>query len=266
MTGTKSVTRANTWKNTSKATGKAVKKLIPHAAKHGKDSSGFNLSYYRKSFFLLDKQTQYDLYMSGFAPKMTKREVSKLRASSRHGHTSTTYKPETVMYDAHISPSGYEAPLKDLVAEAKAAKRRAVATAKKRKQAAAAANGDALPAHPTPAAYTKIQVQRRTKAQQQQQQAQLKQQQQARLKQQQQQQLKLRQQQQQQRLPQTQGGRRQRQSQQIGVAVSHDRQQQGQGLTPAQARVRQSVGGVPVTAGGAGRRVAGQSVAGSSRG
>ena len=48
MTGTKSVTRANTWKNTSKATGKAVKKLIPHAAKHGKDSSGFNLSYYSK--------------------------------------------------------------------------------------------------------------------------------------------------------------------------------------------------------------------------
>ncbi|KAK4119871.1 hypothetical protein N657DRAFT_693379 [Parathielavia appendiculata] len=161
LTGATKAAKPANWKHP----GNAVKRLIPHAANVGKDSPGFNLSYYRKTFFILDKQTQFDLYMAGLAPKMTKREVDKLR-SSGFG-ISRQYKRETVMYDVHISPSGYEAPLKDIVAEAKAAKLRAAAAAKKQ-----AANPDALPAHPTPAKYTKLQAQTKpTKPQQQEAQA-----------------------------------------------------------------------------------------------
>jgi hypothetical protein len=257
MTGTKSVTRSGTWKSTGKATSKAVKKLIPHSAKLGKDSSGFNLRYYREAYFALNEQDQYNLFMSGFAPKMTKREVSKLRATFRDGLPTHTYRPQTVMYDAHISPTGREAQPKDLVDEAAAAKRRAVEMAKQRRQAAAAASGDALPAHPTPATYTKIQAHssRPTKA-------------------------RLQKQQKQQQRPAAQGqGKRppQRQPQErIGVAVSHDGrplppqqpQKRRQGLRQGQPRVRPPAGvpvPVPVSRTG-GRRVVGQSVAGSSRG
>ncbi|KAG7289168.1 hypothetical protein NEMBOFW57_005531 [Staphylotrichum longicolle] len=122
LTGGKRAVTSTNWKHHVTHPGQAVKRIIPHASKQGKDSSGFNLSYYRKSFFLLDKQTQFDLYIAGLAPKMTKREVDKLRSSVRQ--ISRQYKTETVMYDAHISPSGYEAPLKDIVAEANAAKLR----------------------------------------------------------------------------------------------------------------------------------------------
>ncbi|KAK4099566.1 hypothetical protein N658DRAFT_560293 [Parathielavia hyrcaniae] len=152
LTGATKAAKPANWKHP----GRAVKRFIPHAAKVGKDSSGFNLSYYRNTFFLLNNQMQFDLYMAGLAPKMTKREVDKLRASALR--IRRKYKPETVMYDAHISPSGYEAPLKDVVAEAKAAKLRAVVAAQKKKQQQAASE-DALPAFPTPASYTKIQVQ-----------------------------------------------------------------------------------------------------------
>jgi hypothetical protein len=209
LTGATKAAKPTNWRHPVKT----VKRLIPHAAKVGKDSSGFNLSYYRKTYFLLDKQTQFDLYMAGLAPKMTKREVDKLRSSVFH--ISRQYKPETVMYDAHISPSGYEAPIKDVVAEAKAAKLRAAAAAKKKKQAA---NPDALPAFPTPANYTKIQVKPRpTKMQQQQAHAQH------------QQKLKPQQQQQQQRLSQAQAQPQNRLStqppplrpSQIGIAISH---------------------------------------------
>jgi hypothetical protein len=158
MTGTKSVTRSGTWKSTGKATSKAVKKLIPHAAKLGKNSSGFNLGYYREAYFALEEEKQYNLFMSGFAPKMTRREVHKLRSTFCDSVPTRTYKPQTVMYDAHISPAGYEAPLKDLVAEAAAAKRHAIEMARQRRARKLAANGDALPAHPTPATYTKIQI------------------------------------------------------------------------------------------------------------
>jgi hypothetical protein len=133
MTGTKSVTRSGTWKSTGKATSKAVKKLIPHAAKLGKNSSGFNLGYYREAYFALEEEKQYNLFMSGFAPKMTRREVHKLRSTFCDSVPTRTYKPQTVMYDAHISPAGYEAPLKDLVAEAAAAKRHAIEMAKQRR-------------------------------------------------------------------------------------------------------------------------------------
>ncbi len=169
LTGGRKAVASSNWKHHVTHPGQAVKLMIPgHASKLGKDSSGFNLSYYRKSFFLLDMQTQFNLYYAGLAPKMTKREVEKLRSSVRQ--ISRQYKPESVMYDAHVSPSGYEAPLKDVVAEANAAKRRAAAAAanKKKNQAAATAtaNPDALPSFPTPTNYSKVQVQPRPTQQQ----------------------------------------------------------------------------------------------------
>ncbi|KAK4247065.1 hypothetical protein C7999DRAFT_14872 [Corynascus novoguineensis] len=161
---------APTWKKT----GKAVKSVVPHSNKSGKDSMGFNLSYYRKTFFLLDKQAQFDLYQAGLAPKLTAWEASKFKNSSRR--VCRKYKKQAVMYAAHQSPDGYAAPPMDLVVEAKAAKLRARAFAeakkkekmekkkkkqqKKGKEAAVNQNNDddsdALPAHPTPAHFTKM--------------------------------------------------------------------------------------------------------------
>ena len=185
LTGGRKAVAASGWNYPSES----FDRFIPHAAKVGKDSSGFNMSYYRKSFFLLDKQTQYDLYRSGLAPKMTRVEVEMLRASGRKW--TYDYEDESVMYDAHISPSGYEAPMKDLVADAKEAKAAALAAAankkKKPQQQQQAANPnaianqkkktsqkkpapnpnnnhpDALPSFPTAANYTttKIQIQQR---------------------------------------------------------------------------------------------------------
>ena len=169
LTGGKRAVASSNWKHHVTHPGQAVKLMIPgHASKLGKDSSGFNLSYYRKSFFLLDRQTQFNLFYAGLAPKMTKREIENLRSSVRQ--ISRQYKPESVMYDAHVSPSGYEAPLKDVVAEANEFKLRAAAAAanKKKKQGAATAtaNPDSLPSFPTPANYSKIQVQPRPTQQQ----------------------------------------------------------------------------------------------------
>ena len=283
LTGASNAAKPSTWK-------RSAKKAIPHASKQGKDSSGFNLSYYRKTFFMLEKQVQFDLYMNGLAPKMTRLEVNMLKASRRPA--VRVFRAHAVMYDTHISPSGYAAPPRDIVAEAKKAKIRAVEAAEARKKKLAnstsAAPGDALPIHPTPAHYAKIQVQqqRPAKARPQQQQQQQHQQQQRqqqlehRLQQQQQQreqqlehrlqQQKLlrqqrhqrqeeQQQQQQQQQQQLQHERRQKQPQYRLERLEQQQQQQP-------ARVKQSVV-VPVTAQGraAGRRVAGQSLASSSR-
>ncbi|KAH6641084.1 hypothetical protein F5144DRAFT_618719 [Chaetomium tenue] len=170
VNGASKATKPSTWMHS----GKSANNPPTHASKQGKDSAGFNMSYYRKSFFMLEKQAQFDLYVNGLAPKMTLWEVNKLKASRRHA--VRVFRPHAVMYEAHVSPRGYAAPTRDLVAEAKAAKRRAAATAQARKtklaNSTAAAPGDALPVHPTPAHYAKMNQTRPTKAQQQQQQQQ----------------------------------------------------------------------------------------------
>ncbi|KAK4239392.1 hypothetical protein C8A03DRAFT_14214 [Achaetomium macrosporum] len=132
--------------------GQTAKRLIPRSRKSNQDS---NLSYYRKTFFLLDQQTQFDLYMAGMAPRMTEREVKKLRSSVRQ--VRRTYKPVPVLYEAQAAPNGFRAPLRDLVAEAQAARARAAAAKKIKQQSAS--NPDALPTFPTPGNHVKIQVQ-----------------------------------------------------------------------------------------------------------
>ncbi|KAL2017350.1 hypothetical protein VTK56DRAFT_2273 [Thermocarpiscus australiensis] len=105
------------------------------------------------------------------APKMTKAEVIKLRSSVRQAHR--TYKPVPVMYIPEPAPNGFQSPLVDILAGARAARARAAAAKKKTTERC---NPDALPAHLTPANYTRIQVQTRpttsTQGQQQQQQQQ----------------------------------------------------------------------------------------------
>lgn len=239
VNGASKAAKPSTWKHP----GKSAKNPPTHASKLGKDSSGFNLSYYRKSFFMLEKQAQFDLYVNGLAPKMTIWEVNMLKASRRRA--VRVFRPHAVMYEAHVSPQGYTAPTRDLVAEAKAAKRRAAATAQARKtklaNSTAAAPGDALPIHPTPAHYAKIQTPRPTKAQQQQQQ-------------------QLRQKEAEQRLRQKQL-QEQRTLQQLQLQEKYRLQQQQQQQA---ARVRQAgAAGQGRVVGG--RRVVGQSVASSSR-
>ncbi|KAK3308525.1 uncharacterized protein B0T15DRAFT_109592 [Chaetomium strumarium] len=135
--------------------GQAARRLIPGSSKSSKSSQDRNLSYYRKTFFFLDPQTQFDLYMAGMAPRMTEREVKKLRSAARQ--VRRTYKPVSLMYEAQAAPNGFRAPLRDLVAEAQAAKARAAASKKTKKPSAS--NPDALPTFPTPGTHVKIQVQ-----------------------------------------------------------------------------------------------------------
>ncbi|KAK4149415.1 hypothetical protein C8A00DRAFT_46966 [Chaetomidium leptoderma] len=247
--GASKAAKPSSWKNP----GKAAKRLMPSST-HAKDNYGLNTSYYRKTFFLLDKQAQFDLYMAGMAPKLTKLEANRLGSFGRP--VTREYKRAPVLYVAQVSPSGYSAPLRNIVVEAKAAKVRAAAAAKKKKEAAAAAAGnpDALPAFPTPAAYSKIQIQTRpAKAQQQQRQRQ----------------------QQQQRLSQAQTQRRpqprspQRHSQQIGMAISHPPHPPHNQQQQQQRQQYQYYPSAPATSQGQrqpGRRVVGySSVAGSSR-
>ncbi|KAK3896425.1 hypothetical protein C8A05DRAFT_40044, partial [Staphylotrichum tortipilum] len=153
LTGGKKAVAASNWKYHITNPGQAVKRIIPHSAKEGKDSCGYNMSYYRKTFLLLNRQTQVNLYIGGLAPKMTENEVKTLRKSGLQFNRPKPYMPERVMYDAHVSPSGHRAAPRDLIADSKDAKR-----------AAAAGNPDALPAFLTPAAATKIQAQEQHQA------------------------------------------------------------------------------------------------------
>ncbi|KAK3297355.1 uncharacterized protein B0H64DRAFT_457449 [Chaetomium fimeti] len=160
MSGASKAAKPGTWKHS----GKSVKKIIPHASKQGKDSEGFNMSYYRPCFFALKKQEQFDLYVNGLAPRMTMLEVAKLKASRLHA--TRAFDVRAVMYSTHKPPKGYAIPQRNLVAEAELAKQRCLEEAAARRHqkhaaTATAADGDALPAHPTPDDIAEIRLQAR---------------------------------------------------------------------------------------------------------
>ncbi|KAL1836603.1 hypothetical protein VTJ49DRAFT_4892 [Mycothermus thermophilus] len=101
LTGTLQATKPEAWKQGTKhvvqGTRQAVHRVIPHHARHGQDMYGLNLSYYRDTFFRLDLQTQFDMYMAGRAPKMTKREVDHLRAKTAGFRIRQKYEPWPVI-------------------------------------------------------------------------------------------------------------------------------------------------------------------------
>jgi hypothetical protein len=146
---------ATDWKYHVTHPHKAVKRLVANVNNVGQDTCGLNLSFYRAAFFNLNVQTQFDLYVAGMAPKMTRREVDRLRASVRQ--VRRTFKTVPVMYAAHVSPSGHHAPPRDLVAEAQAAKDRAAG--KKTRKQQRPSHPDALPVFPTPNNITKVRIQ-----------------------------------------------------------------------------------------------------------
>lgn len=131
---------------------KAVKNYIPVV--RAKSKHGENLGYYRKAFFALDPQKQYNLYMSGMAPWLTEQETNKVRAwGAEHGYKLINPIPVAVLYRAQQNPRGFRVLQIDRDISAAEAAKREVEAAKARK---AANNPDRLPAHPTPGNYAKI--------------------------------------------------------------------------------------------------------------
>jgi hypothetical protein len=119
-----------------KHTGKAVKRMIPHMDRHGR-----NMSYYREVFWLQDPQTQFELYMSGAAPKMNMMDVRKVPLRDSKGDPRrffNRFKMRSVMYATHLSPRGTRVPPTDIVEEAEDAKEDAKKQADEKKAEAAA--------------------------------------------------------------------------------------------------------------------------------
>ncbi|KAL2166654.1 hypothetical protein VTG60DRAFT_2350 [Thermothelomyces hinnuleus] len=166
---------------------KALKSAVPQPLKTGKDSLGFNLSYYRMTFFLLDQQTRFDLYMAGLAPRMTKLEARSFDSQIPTRRVCRRFKKVPVMYATQEPPKEQAASSRNPDKEAKDAKAHAFAASsinsnnnnnnnnntknnnknhktrvdrkgkgKMTKVDASSDDPDALPAHPTPAAFNRI--------------------------------------------------------------------------------------------------------------
>ncbi|KAL2191452.1 hypothetical protein L209DRAFT_739503 [Thermothelomyces heterothallicus CBS 203.75] len=171
----------NAAKPALKQTGKALKSAVPQPRKTDKDNLGSNLSYYRKTFFLLDKQTQFDLYMAGLAPRMTKLEAQRFDSQIPTRRVCRRFKKVPVMYATQEPPKEQAASPRNLVKGAQDAKTHAAVAnsissnnttknsnknhetrmdrkgkGKMTKVGASSDDPDALPAHPTPEAFNRI--------------------------------------------------------------------------------------------------------------
>lgn len=156
---------------------------IPQGDKRRAALYGENLSFYRAAFFRQGRQTQYDLYAAGMAPKLTRSEARRLRAWASAASTSASnpgvrrrgarhryYRPVRTMYAAQRAPNGFKAPPADPVARARARRTRAGRDQPARRRPLRGGGGsgsggggrfsdgpddDALPAHPTPNSYVR---------------------------------------------------------------------------------------------------------------
>ncbi|AEO56535.1 hypothetical protein MYCTH_2125509 [Thermothelomyces thermophilus ATCC 42464] len=167
----------NAAKPALKQTGKALKSAVPQPRMTGKDDLGSNLSYYRKTFFLLDQQTRFDLYMAGLAPRMTKSEARRFDSQIPTRRVCRRFKKVPVMYATQEPPNEQAASPRNLAKGAKDAKAHAAVASssssntknsnknhktrvdrkgKGKTVGASSDDPDALPAHPTPAAFNRI--------------------------------------------------------------------------------------------------------------
>ncbi|KAL2152156.1 hypothetical protein VTH82DRAFT_5340 [Thermothelomyces myriococcoides] len=174
-------------KPSAKPTGKPLfRPSFRRPLKAGKDNKlGNNWTYYRKTFLLLDKQTQFDLYVAGLAPKMRKSEAKKFKSQIRTRRVCRRFKKVPVVYAVEEPPFkqavSSRKPVKKAAKEAQPRasgssntnsdknsgtknsnnnnnndNRKGKAKMTKNTGGASLDNTDSLPAHPTPAAFNRM--------------------------------------------------------------------------------------------------------------